>query len=399
MIKRIFSLNANVKKILLIQWFTSIGYFTIIPYFAFYLIEHLHFSIAFVGVQMTLLLAGQYSTTLLGGVLSDRIAPAKIMAFGLLAQISCYFLLALGPQLGWQISALTLMIGIGKSLYTPAAKKLVLIHAQDVDRVFLFSLRSTVNNIGVALGSLIGALSIKALPAFFFISAGAIQILAFAFLAKYISVTVAPATPDEKVISESIWHHFKNLISIKNFLMLALLYCGFNILYIQLEFTFPLEAAHQFSAIGISTIFLTNSIVVIFLQMPINVTLARYFAPIQMLTMGFALMAAAFFLIMQHAGMPVFAFAVALFTIGEIIVDPNVDALVSASVPSHINGSAFGILGVFALLGGTLGNSAGALLFEHSPSSLWAIGAVLGTILAIASLILSFQADEVPNVQ
>ncbi len=374
------------------QWFTSIGYFTIIPYFAYFLTEHLHFSVAFVGVQMTLLLAGQYSTTLLGGTLSDRRSPASIMLAGLLIQIVCYFLLACGPDQKWQISGIALAIGIGKSLYTPAAKKLALAHAAGVDSVLLFSLRSTINNVGVALGSLIGALSINAIPWLFFASAGLIQCLALLCLLSFVRHPSA-ATAQRRATAPGIVDSFRTLLRFKGFMVLAFLYCGFHMLYIQLEFTFPLEAAQRFSAAGISSIFLTNSLVVIFLQIPVNVIFARHFASNTLLLIGYALMSVGFLILLPHAGMPVFALAVGLFTIGEIVVDPNIDAMTGNLVPEALHGSAFGVLGMFALFGGTLGNSFGALLFDKNGSAtLWLLAGVFGMLLACIALLLGRRA-------
>ena len=388
MLKQILLLNRNVKRVLLVQWLTSIGYFTVIPYFAYYLSNHLHFSVPFVGVQMTLLLAGQYVMTIAGGILGDKMGAAKIMLCGLLLQIACYFLLALDPRSGWEISLLTLGIGIGKSLYTPSAKKLALEQAGGGDRVFLFSLRSTVNNVGVALGSLIGALSIKVSPPLFFALAGAVQIGALAFLFPFLlEKKISVATPAGK--TGSVFDNLRELLyANKFFCSLALLYFGFQALYIQLEFTFPLEAAKRFSEIGISTIFLTNSLVVIALQIPLNVALAKRMAPSSMLFCGYALMSFAFMLMLAQSGMPPFVVAIAAFTIGEIVIDPNIDALVGTTVPSGMSGSAFGILGFFALLGGTLGNTAGALLFEHGANYLWMAASGLAGLLACGVLFL-----------
>ena len=81
-----------------------------------------------------------------------------------------------------------------------------------------------------------------------------------------------------------------------------------------------------------------------------------------------------------------FLVLVALFSIGEILIDPSIDALSSSQVQSEELGTLFGLLGVIALLGGGIGNFLGAYFFHATSSgNLWLLCAGLALVAAVTT--------------
>lgn len=382
---KIKSFPKSVKTVLLIQWLTSVGYFSVIPFLVVYVSQKLNYSAEFATLQITLFLAGQYCSTFVGGILSDRISPVFTMKAGLGLQILTYISFCFIPHKDWVVCILSSLIGVSKGLYTPAAKSLIVIVSEHVNRVLLFSVRSTVNNIGVALGSAIGGVFISVNSNFFFLAAALSQIFALVLLStgRYSSSTeVMPKNSIRVFLSSNI-----SLIKRIPFLVLFLLYLAFSFLYIQLESSLPLYSASKWGGSSVSAIFITNAVVVVLFQILINVWLSKFISSWLTLAVGFVV----FLLFFSSAGLShqlwFFCLLMILFTIGEVIIDPTIDAITSESVEQSFLGFAYGVLGVAGLVGSVLGNTvAGKFLGAlNAPQIFW----IICTALASASVILS----------
>lgn len=145
----------------------------------------------------------------------------------------------------WIICCLSLSIGISKGLFTPAAKALVAKVSVGSNKMLLFSFRSTVNNIGVAIGSSIGRFFMDADSASFFLTAAASQLIALALLfTPKIQPSVAIQMNLERHSGSTGTKQTLVYLSKKSvFLATCILYISFNFIYMQLESSFPLFAS------------------------------------------------------------------------------------------------------------------------------------------------------------
>ncbi|CDH01565.1 MFS transporter [Xenorhabdus bovienii] len=373
----------STKKVLFVQWLTTMGSFAVIPFLVIFLVQHKHLSIEFSTFQLSLFLAGQYGATFIGGVMSDKLSSNMTMKCGLSVQIFCYLIFLFNISTPWIICVLSIGIGIGRGLFTPAAKTLVTLLSKESNKVLLFSFRSTINNIGVALGSAIGGFFMNIDSALFFGIASASQLIALLILYflpnphKIHTVLNVPSL--RKNNNGAIGYLITNI----PFIMVCLFYILFNFIYTQLQSTFPLFASYHWGALSVSALFIMNAVIVILFQVLINVWLNKWFSPWLSMCFGFLAFFVTFLAIGITKELGFFIILIAFFTFGEITIEPTIDAVTSSNISTKWLGSAFGVLGITGLIGSVTGNSIAGHFLRidiNNPQNLWMICMIISLI-------------------
>jgi MFS family permease len=136
-------------------------------------------------------------------------------------------------------------------------------------------------------------------------------------------------------------------------------------LYMQMELTMPLYAKDSFGTWAVSMLFTVNALTVVTLQVPVSTWLSRRYSMSVNVAAALGCMALGLLLVGLSHGPVVFLAAVFLFTMGEVIIDPQVDATVSDIVPRGTVGTALGIMGGVSALGGSLGNMVGGPVYAR----------------------------------
>ena len=374
------ALPVSAMRVLLIQWLTAIGYFSVIPFIMVYLVRYLHFSPTFAATQLTLFLVGQYGASFLGGYIGHTKGPLLAMRLGLGLQIICYLVFACGIDDALYLSCFSLLLGVSKAFFTPASKALLSTLTPGQDQLLLFSLRSTINNLGVAIGSAIGASMLDFNVVGFFIAAAAVQIVAL-FLLLTLRLPAMAIVADLK--KASFISGVKSLMVKPFFLLLLVLYALYSFLYIQLEYSFPLHAAQGWGNEMVTYIFWVNALVVMGLQVPLNMYLSRFISHWAAIFIGFLFMVLAFLIIGMSSLSTPFLLAIAFFTLGELIIDPAIDTVAGSRSEKHYLAIAFSLLGLAGLVGSVSGNLiAGALSTEDGAfqRNLWFLNVLLAMV-------------------
>lgn len=385
MISKILSLSIEVKKLLICQWLISIGYFIVIPYLVIY-IHKLGYSISFASSQLSILFVGQYVASLIGGKLTDKIGADTTTKIGLTLQIiSCLsFLLPLDGKLHFCFSSL--LLGMSKGLFTPASKALLSQIDDKADKILLYSMRYTINNIGVVIGSWIGGYYLYSGSALFFLNAGIIQFIALLGLFFLKNHHVDAEFPSGNKTNERF--KIQGIIKNKTLILIAILGFCYNFIYIQLESAFPIVVFKQWGEPMVASIFMINSIVVILFQIPINNRLIEIQNKWNGIIIGFVFFLLSMLCVSLFEGIGTIIICIVFFSIGEIIIEPTLDALTSERSNKQNLGIIFGILGAVGLLGGIMGNTlAGYILGENSPAVLWTVCAAISAIAALSLIV------------
>jgi predicted MFS family arabinose efflux permease len=380
----------DARRIVLVQFLTSLGYFSIIPFFVIYLVRFLGYSPSFAASQLTLFLVGQYSASFVGAYLSHRKGPLLTMKIGLVLQISTYVLFAAGLSSALALSLLSFSLGVSKAFFTPASKAALVGLTPGDNHYLLFSFRSTVNNLGVALGSCLGAALIEQAAATVFIFAAAIQCLALWILAavRQRSGNTSAHKPNSVKFGAAVGSILRTPLAV--ILMIVSLCYQFH--YIQLEYSFPLIADHNWGTDSVAHVFWVNAATVMLLQLPFNTWLSKKISVYRTLVLGFGCMVLAFWLIAELPAKGFFLFGILLFTLGEITIDPAIDSLLSKRVSVDLLPVGFGLLGLMGLLGSVAGNAAASLYagsgdFTH----FWYVNASLA---ALAIVLIGFYRKQ-----
>ena len=384
------TLMERLTKLPRAAWFLLIGTFAIslgsymvVPYLAIYLTAHAGLSLATVGVAFTAKLWAQSGLGFFGGILSDRYGGKRVMVLGLLVRVVAYLGLAFAPAPGLVVMWSTL-IGVGAALYAPAVRASIITLCADDERVFVFSLQNTALNAGLAIGPLIGVLLLPFPPMATFTLA-AVMFAAFsvafarllpAFAARLGSKTFRLRDFAAIVANPPVWFY-------------CLTITLFFVAYVQIEYTMPSYAQAHYTARAVGLLFIVNALVVIFVQLPVSRWSERagtWFV----VAASFVAMGAAFATIaIPGLGLAGFLVGIAVFSLGELLLVPKINAALTYRVPPQFTATALGLLSISAAIGGGLGHWLGGTLYvalgAASRSSVYwlAIGSALFALAAL----------------
>jgi len=113
-----------------------------------------------------------------------------------------------------------------------------------------------------------------------------------------------------------------------------------------------------------------NGVLVVALELGI-VSFTQRFPARPVMAIGYVLVGLGFALNAFATGVPAFAVAMTIFTLGEMTAMPVASAYIADLAPAHMRGRYAGVNGLVWALGLLLGPSLGVLLYRMSPSGLW----------------------------
>lgn len=380
-------LRSVARSILAIQFAFNVGSFLVVPFIAVYLNQTLGFSLAFVGLQLTIKLFAQRGLMLFGGIISDRIGPPNTIGIGVIIRAASFLLYMIGRD-DVVISLASFTFGIGGALFIPSSKAALSAVVEASRKQLVFSLRSTASNLGMAVGGVLGSELIYFSQSAVFATAAILQLscglLVFhpAIKQLHADFTAIKVTASHRPAIPTV----ASILRTPSIALISLLYGAYIALYSQFEFTLPLAAAAAYGKRTVGVLFFVNTMMVFLCQIPLNHFLAERFSHAKILALGFLCIAMATLGFAAPVPLGGFLALAAWFSIGEIVIDPSVDALSCALVDRQDLGTLFGLFGVVALIGGSIGNFIGSHFFvAPKGGGLWGIC----TIIAVVSIALS----------
>lgn len=387
--------RVSIGAIIFGLWLVALGTSLVLPFFAIYLKETIGLTTFQVGLAMSVKLWAGYGLTVVGGALTDRYGPRIVMVAGLAIRAAAYIGIASAhsavPVIAWSA-----LIGVGGALYLPAGKSAIAAMVAESDRVKLFSLRNTAHNLGVALGPILGMAALVGNPQALFYMAS----LAYSLYALITIVFVNAATLHQEHALKLNWRLGTILAFDWRMLYLEAITAFYMFMYMQMELAMPLFAKDQFGEFAVSLLFTINAITVVVAQVALSSFMAKRYSTSVTVAVALSCQAIGVLLVGLSHGLVMFLVSVVIFTVGEILVDPRVDATVSDVVPPGLVGTALGLIGAAGALGGSLGNLAGGPAYTRAaemgnPTAFWSWLGFAGIVGALVVLLIGL-AVEVP---
>ncbi|WP_254493856.1 MFS transporter [Bartonella sp. B1099] len=382
MLRKILSFKASVHLILITILLSNIGAFMVVPFLAIYLNKLNSLSAIEVGTIIGIAFWCQRAGSLLGGILSDYVHIKRTMLLGLALRIPGYFII--GFTHNFYILLLScILIGLGSSIYFPAAKSFLVKNVSQTDKVDILAIRSIFANIGTAIGPLLGMLILKVHPQLLF------SLVGFIFILLLLLNCTLKESRGTSTGSKINFSDFQKLLTNKTMLRVAFSTFLFLFLYIQLEVTIPLFGDETFGKSTPSYIFLLNALIVIFFQIPVSRWSCRENSKTP-IVLSFVFFGLSFFIL--HALNPSYFslfLAIILFTFAEIIMRIRLD-YDATNIDERLIASAFGIMSLSSAFGGMAGSYFGSLLYNKAVFglSVWQFLSIASISVAFLSLLL-----------
>lgn len=364
--------------------FTHLGYYLVLPLLAIILTSDKGLSVGQTGLVLGAASIAYLTGSLLGGWFTDHLGQRRTLVSGLLIRgigLMGYGFVNSLPML----FATSIVSGIGGGIYTPPAKSGIATYATEQNKSTAFSFRGIAANIGVTIGPLLGTVLIARSSVYIFIAA----FLIHAGLAL-VHQLLLPKDLAETVKTSAVKGFAAEILKDKPFLVFSFVTIFIWALYAQFTFSIPLRAAAILpnpKSVGLLWTF--TSVLIIFLQAPLTRYISKLWHPLFSLATGAILMGIGLGTVMWSHRFLHLLISVLIFTVGEMLVMPTVDTVVSEIAKPELIGTYFGVASFVWGMGESLGNAGGGQLLGlarrmGTPSLPWLIFAITGGVLGIS---------------
>ncbi|TFG48625.1 MAG: MFS transporter [Anaerolineales bacterium] len=352
-----------------------IGGTLLFPFFSLYITQKFGVGMTQAGIVLGTFSAFGLIGSMIGGALTDKFGRKTLILFGLVFSAGSTLALGLVNEFGVLIP-LAVVIGLLSNIAGPAHQAMVADLLPEDKRQEGFGILRVVANMSWIIGPTIGGfIANRSYFALFVLDAVISCIVAVIFF-FYISET----KPETKEEPESMLKTFAGYgLVLRDYAFVAFLVVSMlmGIVYQQMYNTLSvyLRDNHGIEPQGYGFLLTVSAITVILFQFSTTRMIKKYPA--------FIMMAVGVFFYMIGFGMFgfvsvfwLFAAAVVIITIGEMVIMPTASALATNFSPEDMRGRYMAVFDLSWALPATVGPSlAGLVLDNYNPDLLWYIGA------------------------
>ena len=384
---------ANFKKIYheypkafwiynVIVFIDRFGGFMLFPFFALYLTKKFDIGMSTVGILFAIFSVSGFVGSAIGGALTDRMGRKSIIIFSLVLSSLSALGMGFAPTLEVFV-AVSVIVGTLSNIGGPAHEAVVADLLPENKRAEGYGIIRVVFNMAVIIAPAVAGLLIAKSYILLFIVDAVISLISAAIVFFFLPETKPAALPgaESETVSQTFAGYgkvFKDVPFIAFIIMsvmTALIYTNFNT-----TLGVYLRDVHGVPEIGYGYLISMNAVIVVLFQFWVARKLER-FRPMLMVAVGTLLYGLGFAMYGLTSTYFMFAVAMIVITIGEMIVSPFQQALVASFAPEEMRGRYMAVSGLSWGMAFAIGPYfAGVLLDSASPELLWTACGILGVI-------------------
>jgi MFS family permease len=335
-----------------------------LTFLAIYLTKYRGYSIDYAGYVLAAYGVGSLLAGPLVGKLADRVGNLPIMKLSLLLSGFVLFLFPFFENI-WAIIGLTAVLSWVSEGFRPANLALISEIVKPEDRKIAFALNRLAINLGFSIAPLLGGFLIIFDYHWIFIFDGITSISAFVFLC-FTSLSQEEKT--RRAISSEV--DTKSEIKVNPLKDKRLVYYIFALLPVYIVFFSQLSTVSlfvvnelKFPEPFIGALFLVNTLLIIFLEVPINNALSDW-EDRKLLSLGGLLTGIGFGLFAFSSSFAALILCMIVITFGEMIFSPSSANYLADIAPENSKGMYMGFLQVIFNISMSVGPAAGAFMME-----------------------------------
>jgi MFS family permease len=373
-----------------------VGEALMFPFLTLYVTQKFGVGMTEVGVIFAIFSVSSLAGSFLGGALTDKLGRRALLLFGLVFSSLSALAMGLVTKIG-AFYGLAAIVGLLASTGGPAQQAMVADLLPPHQRAQGYGLLRVAANLAIAIGPMIGGL--LATYSFLWLFIGdAIGSLLTAILVYAIIPETKPKLASgeaEPSLAGSIGGYNKVLRDrfFMTFILMAIL---MTTVYVQMNSTLAvyLRDVHGVTTQQFGYIISLNAGMVVLFQFWITRRIANR-PPLLMMVAGTILYAVGFALYGFVSAYAMFLAAMAIITVGEMLVSPTSQAVAARLAPEDMRGRYMAIFGISWAISGALGPlAAGFILDNFNPDWLWAACGILATIAALGFLWMHIRAGK-----
>ncbi len=368
-------------------WALGIAFFInragnlVMPFMSLYLVTQLKMSPAHAAGILMFYGAASILGSFVAGSWCARVHSVQVQAILLGIQS---FTIALVPMVHseWLLIVILSLYGFAFDGVRPASWVALTEVCPKKDLQRGFALNRTFINLGWALGPSFGGFIALESYDYLFIGNSVLSLIAMGTLLWFFRGKTMKPKHDATSAFEKKDTYWK-VMGDKEFLLVQALTTLLILCFFQLFSTFPIYAKNQlgFDEGDLGILFAVNPILIILAEV-ILIQYASKFQTLKIMSLGAAIIGAAYLGIATVHGFWAMVGWVVFLTAGEILVFPMASSYVSERAPPHLMGYYMGIHSGVISVGMVLAPILGLQLVEHHPNWIWLGVTLLGALTA-----------------
>ncbi|MFZ2277115.1 MAG: MFS transporter [Prosthecobacter sp.] len=316
----------------------------------------------------------------IGGWMADRLGRNVTMAVSALAGAVC--MIAMSQAVDWRaLAALAFITGAINEAGSPASAALVQDIVPPEHRVIAYAVQRFAVNLAWSLGP--ATAGFLAEYSFFWLFVVDAASSAFFGIVAWLFLPRGRRTAREHAGWGHAWQSIR-----ANHAFLALFGACVCTAWIfrQTNTTFPLHFERNGLPLHWCGLVLAlNGVMICLFEVPLAAGL-RLWPVKQVLALGYILMGASFLTFLISGSLTAFVLMMVVFTMGEMSAFSRQQAYSASLSPDDMRGRYVGFLSLAWCAGNTASSALGMPLYDHHPTVLWVMNAVLGIVAALLIL-------------
>jgi MFS family permease len=373
-----------------ISFIDRVGGTMLFPFFALYITEKFSVGMTTAGFLLGIMSFFGFIGSMIGGALTDRLGRKQLILFGLVFSALSTLAFGLVNDIGMMLP-LVIVVGLIGSVSHPAHDAMIADILPEEKRQEGFGILRVVANLAWIIGPVIGGVVAKNFDFFYLFVIDAIVscIVAALFFRMLPETRPQPKADVIQTEHESIWKTVRGYrIVLKDAAFLAFIIANVLMLlvYQQMYGTLSvfLRDEHGLDPQNYGILMTASAITVVLCQFFVSRWL-RNKPPFLMMSLGTLFFLIGFSMFGFVAAYALFAAALVVITIGEMIVFPVSQGLAANFAPEEMRGRYMAVFGLSWAIPQTFGLAAAGFVLDNfaNPSLLWYI---CGGISAISAL-------------
>ena len=374
-----------------------VGGALIFPFFALYITRKFQVGMTEVGLLFALFSISDMFGTMIGGALTDFLGRKGMIIMGLIVSAMTSLAMGLVNQLEW-FYVMGVISGLFATAAGPAHQAMLTDILPEKKRAEGFGVMRVAMNLSVAIGPAIGGF----IAAYSFLILFVADTVTSLITALIVYLVVEETKPEEKEESakkgfKETFIGYQEVFKDRKFMLFVIVSTIATIVYAQMYGTLSvyLRDIHGVPESGYGWLMTLNADMVVLFQFMIAWKISKH-PPMLIMALGSLLYVIGFGMYGFVSVYLLFMLAMAIITIGEMVIIPVAQAYVGEAAPEDMRGRYSGVMGFSWMIPWMIGPLIAGLIMDNgNPDWVWYGSAILGTIAAAGFLWLRKSHDEV----
>ena len=375
----------------LIVFIDRLGGFMLYPFFALYLTQKFNIGMSTVGILFAIFSISGMVGSALGGALADRMGRKVVIIISLVLSSLSALGMGFAPTLAIFI-AVVAIVGTLSSIGHPAHEAVVADLLPPDKRAEGYGIIRVIFNLAVIIAPPIAGLLIARSYLTLFIVDATISLISAAIVIFALPETKPQAHAHAKPESmKQTFAGYGRVFKDTRFVAFIGVTVMMTLVYMNMNSTLGvfMRDEHGMPALSFGSLLSLNAVIVVLCQFWVARKLEKY-KPMLMMAAGSLLYAIGFAMYGFVPTFALFAVAMIIITIGEMIVSPFQQSMVASFAPEDMRGRYMAVSGLSWSIAFTIGPYfAGLILDSPNPNLLWIICGVIGLMATLGFIILN----------